>query len=237
MQVQRSDLSPRAGRETLHRITGAVLSLTEQGRDLRVLPARAHSVVCGFVRVAFLSRLSLDQRAYERPDDNIDRGTSNPGRSSDPGPLLGTDTEAGIYLWGSRGIPLAGWPQRPATTPRGRRLLSSGACRDVASLAHEAKGETDAGAASEGGRRPAQRCTNRNYLGRRGVSGGRTGDCRIDVRGRRWAFSWLCATDRGRARPCSESLCDRPCGAESEGHGRDRRGGLRCRLACRRVQR
>ncbi len=76
-----------------------------------------------------------------------------------------------------------------------------------------------------------------NYLGRRGVSGGRTGDCRIDVRGRRWAFSWLCATDRGRARPCSESLCDRPCGAESEGHGRDRRGGLRCRLACRRVQR
>jgi hypothetical protein len=160
MQVQRSDLSPRAGRETLHRITGAVLSLTEQGRDLRVLPARAHSVVCGFVRVAFLSRLSLDQRAYERPDDNIDRGTSNPGRSSDPGSLLGTDTEAGIYLWGSRGIPLAGWPQRPATTPRGRRLLSSGACRDVASLAHEAKGETDAGAASEGGRRPAQRCTN-----------------------------------------------------------------------------
>ncbi len=65
MQVQSSDVSPLPGREALHRMTEAVLSLTQQGRVRRVLSARASSVVCGPVRSASLSGGKLDRRPRE----------------------------------------------------------------------------------------------------------------------------------------------------------------------------
>jgi hypothetical protein len=126
MQVERSDVSPLTGREALHRITEAVLSLTQQGRVLRVLSARAYSVVCEPVRVAFLSRASLDQRAYEPPNNNGDRGTTYTGRSGTPSPLLAADTQAGLYVGKPCCISLAGRAQRQAPTRGGGRVLSGG---------------------------------------------------------------------------------------------------------------
>jgi hypothetical protein len=127
MQVERSDVSPLTGREALHRITEAVLSLTQQGRVLRVLSARAYSVVCGPARSASLSRESIDRRPGERPDhDSLFRHATDPGRSSAPGPLLASDAQASVYLGKPCRLPVAGRAQRQAPTRGGGRVLSGG---------------------------------------------------------------------------------------------------------------
>jgi hypothetical protein len=125
MQVERSDVSPLAGREALHRITEAVLSRTEQGSVLRVLSARAYSVVCGPARSASLSRGKLKRRPRERHDHSFFRPT-DPGRSSASGPLLAADAQASVYLGKPCRLPIAGRAQREASARGGRGVLSRG---------------------------------------------------------------------------------------------------------------
>jgi hypothetical protein len=128
----------------------------------RVRQARSNSLACDGARSAFLSRGSLGQRAHEPPHDNNHGGTTDPGGSGAPSPLLASDAQASVYLRWSGGVQVAGWPQRSAVAARGCRLLSRRACGRSACSTLAAKGETGTRAAGEHGRRSAQRCRDKS---------------------------------------------------------------------------
>lgn len=176
MHAERSDSSLLPRREALHRITEAVLSLTQQDRVLLVLSARAHSVVCEPVRSASLSRESIDRRPCERPHDNSNGETSDPGRSGAPGPLLTSDAQASVYLGKPCRLPIAGRAQRQTLARGGSRILSRGdswpAPRAFASS--QAKNHQTDRTPPRGERRsPQHRCHPRSTSTRK-VEGGRS---------------------------------------------------------------
>jgi hypothetical protein len=129
---------------------------------LRVRRARCNSLACERARSASLPRGSLGQRACERPHDNSHRGTADSGGSRAHSALLASDTQAGVYLRRSSGVQAAGRPQRSAIAPRGRCLLSSGACGRGANPTSATAGETGTPAAGERGRRSAHRCRDKS---------------------------------------------------------------------------
>jgi hypothetical protein len=142
----------------------------------RVHQARSNSLVCDHIRSAFLSKGSLGHRACERLHDNSHGGTTDPGRSRAPGPLLAADSEAGLYLGKPCRLPIAGRAQRQAPTRGGGRVLSRGDSRRAprAPASSQAKNhQTDRTPPRGEWRSPQHRCHPRS-TSTRGLEGGRS---------------------------------------------------------------
>jgi hypothetical protein len=166
MRAQRSDralLKPRGWGGVIAPRTGLERAAAlRRARMPGVRQARCNSLACDRARSASLPRGSLGQRACERPHHNSHGGSTDSGGSRAHSPLLASDAPASVYLRRSSGVQVAGWPQRSAIAPRGRRLLSSGAGGRGAHSTLAAAGEAGTPAAGEHGRRSAHRCRDKS---------------------------------------------------------------------------